>query len=584
MPDLNVNSLKRSTGSPPGETAHAARTVLLALPPGRRRRAPSLGVSAVCPQEAAPLADLSSLDLVRRHRVGGAYWRARVADARNLDFLVCVSRDPQAGMALWCEALVREPGARGLVVLEAGCDDAPFRKAGIACARDPEPHHLVENIRVILADEANDFALLGAAYGCEVTIGAQPLLPEQAAFWLVSGVRWCSPFSGAQIGFEAALQIAVDARRAWSRMTGVSACVGMAWWKRRRIAGFLDVPGSDALFFHRPGAAVRRAAEEGGDIAAWTSCLAPSLLRRADAAGVRVRRVEDGFVRSAGLGSDLLPPFSVVLDSSGIYFDASRESDLEYLLKTTEFTPETTARARRLIETLISLRVTKYGTAGSNQAVNREPFLTGPPGVRRLLVVGQVADDLSVRLGSPDVRGNLALLQQVRAANPDAFIVYRPHPDVDAGHRGGHVPDSLVLRYANRIERRGSISGLIGQVDEIHTMTSLAGFEALIRGRTVVTYGMPFYAGWGLTIDRLEAPPRRGRRLSVEELVAGTLLLYPVYLDPVTGLACGPEVLIDRLVDAALWRPTVGIRIRRLQGRLRRGVAKALMRARREPI
>jgi capsular polysaccharide export protein len=64
--------------------------------------------------------------------------------------------------------------------------------------------------------------------------------------------------------------------------------------------------------------------------------------------------------------------------------------------------------------------------------------------------------------------------------------------------------------------------------DEVHTMTSLVGFEGLLRGLRVVTYGQPFYAGWGLTED-LCAPPRRTRRLELDELVCGVLLRYPRY-------------------------------------------------------
>ena len=64
-------------------------------------------------------------------------------------------------------------------------------------------------------------------------------------------------------------------------------------------------------------------------------------------------------------------------------------------------------------------------------------------------------------------------------------------------------------------------------------MTSLTGFDALLRGKRVVVYGRPFYSGWGLTEDKGEAFPagRRERALSLDELVAGALLHYPLYYD-----------------------------------------------------
>ena len=60
----------------------------------------------------------------------------------------------------------------------------------------------------------------------------------------------------------------------------------------------------------------------------------------------------------------------------------------------------------------------------------------------------------------------------------------------------------------------------------------MGGFEALIRGLKVVTYGVPFYAGWGLTEDKLKNHywfKRRTRTLSLQELVYIALINYPSY-------------------------------------------------------
>jgi capsular polysaccharide export protein len=60
----------------------------------------------------------------------------------------------------------------------------------------------------------------------------------------------------------------------------------------------------------------------------------------------------------------------------------------------------------------------------------------------------------------------------------------------------------------------------------------------------------------------------------LDELVAAALLLYPRYLDPVTGLPCPPEVLVRRLIEPArLQRDGIIVRLRRLQGGCRRGLA-----------
>jgi capsular polysaccharide export protein len=128
----------------------------------------------------------------------------------------------------------------------------------------------------------------------------------------------------------------------------------------------------------------------------------------------------------------------------------------------------------------------------------------------------------------------------VRAARPDAWIVYKPHPDTEAGTRAGAVEEAQALRHADQVVRGVSAAALFPQVDEVHTMTSLLGFEALLRGLPVTTWGQPFYAGWGLTRDRLP-PPRRGRAASLDELVAAALIVYPLYVDPASGRPCEAE-------------------------------------------
>jgi capsular polysaccharide export protein len=186
-----------------------------------------------------------------------------------------------------------------------------------------------------------------------------------------------------------------------------------------------------------------------------------------------------------------------------------------------------------------------------------------------VLVPGQVEDDMSVRLGGGGLASNLELLRRARALEPEAEIWFRPHPDVDAGHRKGVIADADAMRHADRIVRGGAMARLLDMVDATHVLTSLTGFEGLMRGLDVTCHGTPFYAGWGLTRDLAAIPDRRGRPLSVDELVAAVLILYPRYLDPVTGLPCPPEVLIARLTDGGDHNRLSWVtRIRQYQGRL----------------
>jgi capsular polysaccharide export protein len=165
-----------------------------------------------------------------------------------------------------------------------------------------------------------------------------------------------------------------------------------------------------------------------------------------------------------------------------------------------------------------------------------------------------VETDASIRLGTNRISTNLDLLKAVRQNAPDAFVLYKPHPDVTAGLRRSGRDESAGGTSCDAVIKDCPMHELLGQVDEVHTMTSLTGFEALLRGVKVATYGSPFYAGWGLTEDtdlNPEARKRRSRRLGLDELVAGCLILYPMYADRRGHRLPGPEQALDELIA---WR------------------------------
>jgi capsular polysaccharide export protein len=262
--------------------------------------------------------------------------------------------------------------------------------------------------------------------------------------------------------------------------------------------------------------------------------------------GANTVHIEDGFVRSVGLGSDLIRPLSLVLDQRGIYFDATRESDLEHLLNNEKFSEERLVAAQKARAFIVEHGITKY---------NLEPHhaVTWPSGGQRVLLVpGQVEDDASIHLGCTSIKTNLGLLEAVRDANPDAYIVYKPHPDVLSLNRKGSVGLESAQRFADHVETGVSVVSCIEACDEVHTMTSLAGFDALLREKRVVTYGQPFYAGWGLTTDLAENPTafaRRIRRLSLNELVAGAVLRDPIYWDWDLKGHTTCEAVLHRIVE-----------------------------------
>lgn len=334
-------------------------------------------------------------------------------------------------------------------------------------------------------------------------------------------------------------------KRMHRRYPGGLVGVGFRRWKAANLRPLLSL-GADAARFV-PDA--RRAARlgPGADdcLAFWGRQPPPGVAELAAARGARLLRLEDGFVRSVGLGSDLIPPQSLVLDETGLYFDPTQPSDLENLLNHRVWSPGELRRAESVRQFIVAHGITKYNLEP------RVPVDWHSGGRKVVLVPGQVEDDASIRFGCTDVRTNLGLLQAARQAHPDAYIVYKPHPDVASGNRLGTVGFDEARRHADHVETRCSVISCIDACDAVHTMTSLTGFDALLRHKQVVTYGQPFYAGWGLTTDRATggAFARRQRRLSLAELIAGALLEYPIYWDPLLKGYTTCEAVLHRLVE-----------------------------------
>ena len=368
---------------------------------------------------------------------------------------------------------------------------------------------------------------------------------------MILAPTWYDPCRDGLCSFEQAVDQLQAETRAWRQDRLGHVATGMRLWKRGRLQQFFG--GQKPLVFvNTPARAAAIAAKTQRNLLVWAA-KAPAALR--------ATRVEDGFVRSRGLGADLIPPLSLVTDDLGIYYDPTRPSQLERLIQS-PLPPGGDLRAEAFLKALIAQRVTKYNLTGS---------LPDLPAGHRILVPGQVEDDASIRFGTTQTRTNLALLQAARAAHPTAILIYKPHPDVESGLRPGAIqtpPADVVATHADPVT-------LIEACDEVWTMTSLLGFEALLRGKKVTCLGTPFYAGWGLTTDLGLVPERRQRapdghplpRPSLIHLVHATLIAYPRYYDPVSRRPCPPEVALHRLASGTIPKPSLSLRLlAKLQG------------------
>lgn len=363
---------------------------------------------------------------------------------------------------------------------------------------------------------------------------------------------WYDPCRDRLCGLDEVMQQLSAEARAFREDRRGHVAAGMRLWKRSCLQAVFG--GTRALRFRDDPAAADRLAQAGGrglliwagkepeGFAPQTPCL----------------RVEDGFLRSRGLGAELVPPLSLVTDDLGIYYDPTRPSRLEALIAT-PLTPAQGRRTGAFLERLRAAGLTKYNLGGVVPAL---------PEGHRILVPGQVEDDASIRKGAGPVRTNLALLRAVRAANPGAVLVYKPHPDVEAGLRAGAIAPADLRGLADVVAQASDPVRLLAEVQEVWTMTSLLGFEALLRGVPVTCLGAPFYAGWGLTRDLGPVPARRVARPDLLQLAHAALIAYPRYWDPVSQRPCPPEVALDRLAEGEIPHPgRVNRILSKLQGR-----------------
>jgi capsular polysaccharide export protein len=502
---------------------------------------------------APPLEGIEQLaSLVRAARVGGAFWLPPADPVPPGSLLIRADGETEA------RALLEATG-RGSHVILFGPPQARSWDIQVAVrSAEVDPWSLL-GPDVTLATTDPEWRLIGRIAGAAL-VGEAPDAASLADA-LVGRVTYRDPFTGQPVSVEDAIALLAAWRGQLDANRAIAVCAGMAWWKKRRMGEFLWTGRTRPLTFAGgKESGVTAAAEAGGAVAVWPSRVTPALLAGADAANVPVIRVEDGFIRSVGLGADLLPPFSIVVDRGGLYYDPGPESDLENILLTAEMPDDLIRRAEQLIALIVERGISKYGSAPPASATARTR--------RTVLVAGQVEDDLSVKKAGGDVAGNLDLLRRARDAEPDALILFKPHPDVDAGHRVGRVPDADALVYADKIVRTIPTPQLLAQVDAVHVLTSLVGFEALLRRLETHVHGSPFYAGWGLTHDHDAPLPRRRRRRSLAELAAAALILYPRYQDPVTRLPCPPEILLGRFAAGWKPRPDPIVLARRIQGRL----------------
>jgi len=260
----------------------------------------------------------------------------------------------------------------------------------------------------------------------------------------------------------------------------------------------------------------------------WSYKEGESLRKYLKKKNISITRVEDGFIRSIGLGLHEIKPLSLVFDKRGLYFNTKEMSDLKHILinKAPNYDDEKLQRAKKLIKNITSKGISKYNFPKTDDKLDDIP-----KNRYIVLAIGQVEDDMSIKYGCSKQITNLDLLQCAFAENPDAYIIYKPHPDTLTGIRKTISPLSECKNFCSKIDKENSLNTLLKISSHIYTITSLSGFEALMHGKKVTCLGSPFYSGWGLTDDRDKKDfDNKRMTLSLEQLFYAAYVEYPTYL------------------------------------------------------
>jgi Capsule polysaccharide export protein len=231
-----------------------------------------------------------------------------------------------------------------------------------------------------------------------------------------------------------------------------------------------------------------------------------------------------------------------IIDDMGSYFDARQPSRIETTLNNNDFslTADERIRAANLIDMIKSRRLTKY-----NKYV---PSVPSPATIEEdaVVVIDQKRGDASIDFARADNRTFDRMLQAAITENPGKKIYLKAHPD--NLHRGAESQSSLTHPRVEILADEIAAPDLLDMAGKVYVVSSQMGFEALLRGKQVITFGLPFYAGWGLTDDRCSVPRRRTKR-TVEDLFFVTCIKQSVYINPRTGKLIEMEEMFD-LIEA----------------------------------
>ena len=259
--------------------------------------------------------------------------------------------------------------------------------------------------------------------------------------------------------------------------------------------------------------------------------------------------IEDGFIRSVGIGLSNEPALSITLcGDTTAYYDSYNVSSFEEILNSNRvFTDSELYHSKKAINLIVENHISKY---------NDSPYLPvsiGRDNVQKVLVIDQRYGDESVVRAKADENDFQKMLIDAITDNPNADIIIKRHPDAVKGGKGSYFIDSRI-EFTRNVKNVFLIDydihphQLLELVDKVYVCSSGLGFEALLYGKEVICYGVPFYSNWGVTTDR-KIESRRQKQRTVEEIFYVSYIECSRYYSPELERVCNIEDCIKYIVD-----------------------------------
>ncbi|MDN7131959.1 glycosyltransferase [Halomonas sp. MC140] len=243
-----------------------------------------------------------------------------------------------------------------------------------------------------------------------------------------------------------------------------------------------------------------------------------------------------------------------LLDDMGYYFDSHQASRCEKTLNDPcyELEEHELLRSRMLIDEINRHSITKYNKYVSSY--DAESSIEEDC----VLVVDQKKGDASIAFAGANDETFAEMMRMAIRDNPDKKIYFKRHPD--SVHKNFNSYRNRNMKEIEVLHENVQIHHVLDKCSKVYTVSSQVGFEGLLRGKEVVCFGVPFYAGWGLTDDRTYVP-RRNQKRKVEEIFHQICIQQSVYLNPHTGKTIELEQLLDIILAMRQDSPSAAVAI-----------------------